>query len=120
MPNAINTRFGACDRLELVGTRASLALSVFGQEPIELSARGGVERLEAPNPPHVQQPLIESIVGELSGSGPGCPSTGASALRASRVMDRVLESYYGGRDDAFWQRPESWPGGRARPRAGNS
>ncbi len=27
-------------------------------------------------------------------------------------MDQVLASYYGGRDDAFWTRPETWPGRR--------
>jgi hypothetical protein len=25
-------------------------------------------------------------------------------------MDRVLDDYYGGRQDAFWLRPETWPG----------
>eukprot|EP00624_Nannochloropsis_granulata_P006708 evm.model.NODE_50841_length_62998_cov_26.109304.15 len=38
-----------------------------------------------------------------------CRSTGASALRTSEVMDKVLVAYYGGtRDDAFWTRPETW------------
>jgi hypothetical protein len=27
-------------------------------------------------------------------------------------MDQVLAAYYGGRDDAFWNRPETWPGGK--------
>jgi len=26
-------------------------------------------------------------------------------------MDRVLSDYYGGREDAFWKRPQKWPGG---------
>lgn len=105
----------ACvDRLELVGTRGTVSLSVFGQEPIELATRGGVECFEAENPPHVHTPLVESIVAELLGAGRSCPSTGQSALRASRVMDTILEGYYGGRNDAFWQRPESWPGAQAR------
>jgi len=38
-----------------------------------------------------------------------CRSTGASALRTSEVMDKVLAAYYRGtRDDAFWTRPETW------------
>ncbi len=37
-------------------------------------------------------------------------STGASARRTSAVIDRVLAAYYGGRDDAFWDRPATWPG----------
>jgi hypothetical protein len=27
-------------------------------------------------------------------------------------MDAVLASYYGGRGDAFWERPATWPGRR--------
>lgn len=100
----------AVDRLEFVGSEGSLSLSVFGQEPIQLRTRAGTQSLAAPNPPHVQMPLVESIVGQLLGRGVECPSTGESALRASRVMDQVLGEYYGGRDDEFWRRPESWPG----------
>ena len=61
------------------------------------------------NPEHVAQPLIQLIVDDLLGRGT-CPSTGESARRTSVVMDRVLEDYYGGRTDAFWLRPATWPG----------
>lgn len=71
----------------------------------------GVELFDLPNPRHIQQPLIHSIVDQLNGQGQ-CPSTGVTALRTAKVMDQVLESYYGGRDDAFWTRPETWPGRR--------
>jgi len=56
---------------------------------------------------HIQQPLIQTIVNALSQQGT-CPSTGASALRTARVMDMVLDRYYGGRADAFWRRPATW------------
>jgi len=59
----------------------------------------------------VAQPLIQSVVDDLLGRGE-CPSTGESARRTSRVMDRVLDAYYGGRGDAFWSRPQTWPGRR--------
>jgi predicted dehydrogenase len=99
----------AVDRLELVGTRGNLVLSVFGQEPLELAVGDEREQVAVEQPEHVHQPLVQSIVDELSGTG-HCPSTGRSAERASRVIDRVLEGYYGGREDAFWARPKSWPG----------
>jgi 1,5-anhydro-D-fructose reductase (1,5-anhydro-D-mannitol-forming) len=70
-----------------------------------------MQDLERKHPDHVQQPLIHSVVDELLGRGT-CPSTGASALRTSEVMDRVLGGYYGGRNDAFWDRPDTWPGRR--------
>ena len=44
-------------------------------------------------PPHVHQPLIQTIVDELRGQGT-CESTGESGARSAWVMDRCLESYY--------------------------
>ena len=41
------------------------------------------------NPPHVHQPLIQSIVDELRGRG-RCESTGESGARTSWVMERCL------------------------------
>ena len=71
----------------------------------------GSERFELPNPQHIQQPLIQTIVDSLHGIG-GCPSTGVSAARTSDVMDRAVLGYYGRRDDGFWKEPERWPGRR--------
>jgi 1,5-anhydro-D-fructose reductase (1,5-anhydro-D-mannitol-forming) len=101
------------DCLELVGTRATLSLSVFGQEPLELISRDAREVIPVDQPAHVHQPLVQSIVDELEGNSDGstrCPSTGETAERASAVIDRVLEAYYGSRSDAYWTRPETWPG----------
>jgi predicted dehydrogenase len=104
---------GSVDRLEFVGTRGTLSLSVFGKEPIDLTVGGAHERIETEQPEHVHLPLVQSIVSELAGGAERCPSTGQSALRASEVMDRVLGAFYGGRADAFWARPETWPGAKA-------
>lgn len=97
------------DTIEIYGAQGRLSLSTFGIEELRLETSGGVEMLPGTNPPHVQAPLIQSIVDELRGRGTS-PSTGYSAARTSHVMDIVLENYYGGRDDDFWNRPESWPG----------
>jgi hypothetical protein len=66
----------------------------------------GTQEIDVPYPRTVAQPFIQSIVDDLLGRG-SCPSTGVSARRTSRVMDQVLERYYGGRGDAFWTRPQS-------------
>jgi 1,5-anhydro-D-fructose reductase (1,5-anhydro-D-mannitol-forming) len=99
------------DSLEINGTRARLLVSVFGQEPIRLLRADAVEEIAAPYPAHVQAPLVQTIVDELLGRGE-CASTGESAARTSRVIDLALSGYYGGREDAFWERPERWPGRR--------
>lgn len=97
------------DCLEINGTRARLLVSVFGQEPIRLLRGDAVEEIAAPYPAHVQAPLVQTIVDDLLGRG-RCPSTGETAARTSRVMDLALSGYYGGREDAFWERAERWPG----------
>lgn len=97
------------DMLLVAGTEARAHLSVFGDEPVRLVRGGAVTELARPNPPHIQQPLIQTVVDELLGRGT-CPSTADSAARASRVLDEALAGYYGGRDDAFWLRPDTWPG----------
>ena len=97
------------DVIEISGTAGRIRLSCFGNDPVQLQAAGGVEMFDLPNPPHIQQPLIQTIVDELLGRGT-CESMGASAARTALVMDTVLEGYYGTRADGFWEQPARWPG----------
>lgn len=98
------------DVIEINGTDGCVSLSTFGAEPVRLETENGAESFDGSLPEHVQQPLIQTIVDELLGSGSTAPSTGVSAARTARVMDLALESYYGSRDDEFWNRPQTWPG----------
>jgi predicted dehydrogenase len=97
------------DAFTLTGTEGRLIFSLMDNEPLRLEKSGAVESLSRPNPPHVQQPLIQTVVDDLLGRGT-CLSPGESARRTSQVMDTVLSGYYGTRTDAFWLRPETWPG----------
>lgn len=80
------------DSVELVGTEGSLRFSTFGAEPIQLVSPNGSRGYRCAMPPHVQQPLIQSVVDDLRGVGT-CPSTGVSAARTSWVMDQILKQY---------------------------
>lgn len=81
------------DQTEIVGTQGKLSFSAFGTEPLILTTKDGhdvrITEFPEPTPPHVQQPLIQTIVDELNGAGQ-CPSTGESGARASWVMDQML------------------------------
>lgn len=77
------------DRVEIVGDRGRLVFATFGDGPIRLESGDRVEEIRIANPEHIQQPLIESIVAELTGKG-RCPSTAESGARTSWVMDQVL------------------------------
>jgi 1,5-anhydro-D-fructose reductase (1,5-anhydro-D-mannitol-forming) len=77
------------DRVEIVGDQGRLVFATFGDDPIRLERGGRVEAVDRPNPEHIQQPLINTIVQALLGRG-ACPSTGETAARTSWVMDQVL------------------------------
>ena len=91
------TSYDRLDRVEIVSSKGVIAFSTFGTEPIRLQTLDGVKEFAEPTPPHIQQPLIQTIVDELRGvsrDGVGrCPSTGETGARTSRVMDRMLQSW---------------------------
>lgn len=98
-----------CDRCRIQGTEGAVEFAVFENAPVTVIRAGTSHAYTLDHPAHVQQPLIQSVVDDLLGRGK-CVSTGETALRTSQVMDQVLADYYGGRTDAFWERPASWPG----------
>lgn len=78
---------------EIVGTHGSVVFSTFGEKPVILRGEYSEQQEFIENPVHIQQPLIQSIVDELRGRGTAL-STGASAIRTSRVMDALVRDYY--------------------------
>ena len=80
------------DQVEIIGDAGRIMFSTFDETPVVLR-RDTVEHFELAHPPHVQQPLIQTIVDTLHGRGT-CPSTGDSGARTSRVMEALLEPYY--------------------------
>jgi predicted dehydrogenase len=84
------------DRTEILGTRGRVAFSSFDESPIVLQADGETTEYPIPNPPHVQQPLIQTVVDHLNGAGE-CPSTGETGMRTTWVMEQILAAYYAGR-----------------------
>jgi predicted dehydrogenase len=82
--------FQNVERVLLVGSKGQIQFSCFSNEPVLVTASQGEEQLWIENPPHVQQPLIENVVGELLGQRT-CPSTGVSGARTNWVMERLME-----------------------------
>jgi 1,5-anhydro-D-fructose reductase (1,5-anhydro-D-mannitol-forming) len=80
------------DVMTFTGSGGTLTTPVFADDDVILTTEEGREVLPVRNPPHVHQPLIESIVGELRGEG-RCASTGESGARTSWVMDRCVEGH---------------------------
>ena len=99
--NAVGTgiwNFNATEKTDVmtfVGAEGELRTPIFSDTDVVVTR--GIERrvYDMRNPPHVHQPLIQTIVDELRGEG-RCPSTGESAARTSWVLDRCVERYYAG------------------------
>jgi predicted dehydrogenase len=100
------------DQFIFCGAAGQLELSCFGNEPLKLTVMGDASGhntvIDLPHDAlqHVEQPLIQSIVDELRGvSGKSvCASKGDNALRCAEHMDVILNDFYGGREDNFWER----------------
>jgi 1,5-anhydro-D-fructose reductase (1,5-anhydro-D-mannitol-forming) len=82
------------DGIIVTGSEGQLRTPVFTDGSIVLQREGQEEVLPFRNPPHVHQPLIQTVVDQLLGCGT-CESTGESGGRTSWVMDQCLRSFYG-------------------------
>ena len=106
----------------ITGSNGSLEMAAMSPSaPISVLDAAGklVRQLAFEQPEHTAQALIQSATDELrgvlaaqGGAAEQCPSRGENAVRASDVLDAALDSYYGGRNDGYWKRPEAWPGNR--------
>ena len=77
---------------EIVGGEGRIVFSTSRPVPIRVMHGDAVEEIPVADPPHVHQPLIQSIVEELNGQG-RCPSTGESGARTTCVIDAILRDY---------------------------
>lgn len=83
------------ERTRILGTRGEVSFSFFSPAPVVLTTDEGEERFDLGYPPHVHQPLIQTVVDDLLGRGT-CHSTGESALRTTKIIDSVLQDYRAG------------------------
>jgi predicted dehydrogenase len=81
--------FEDVDVNEIVGSQGKITFSTFGNEPIVLTTASGTEQCSFEPPKHVHQPLIETIVADLTGENGQCPSTGVTGSRTNWVMGEM-------------------------------
>ena len=82
-------RIPTAEYTELVGSTGRLRFSISAPVPIRLIRGDTAEEIPVPDPEHVHQPMIQSIVDELNGEGT-CASTGESGARTAKVMDQIV------------------------------
>jgi predicted dehydrogenase len=81
------------DRIEVIGDGGRMSFATFGDGPIRVENAVGTVEYTVANPVHIQQPLIETVVAELSGHVGACPSTAESGARTNGVMDQVMADF---------------------------
>jgi len=77
------------DRTEIVGSKGKITYATYEDAPITLDMDGEVITIDTPNTEHAQQPLIQSIVDELTGIGK-CQSTGTTAALTNYWIDHIM------------------------------
>lgn len=80
------------DHVEIIGSNGRIEMEFFSDKPLRLITADGMQEADIPNPQHVQQPFIQSIVDDLNGVAV-CPGNVESAARASWVADEVLKNF---------------------------
>ncbi|MBZ5749544.1 Gfo/Idh/MocA family protein [Metabacillus rhizolycopersici] len=86
--------FEDVDTNEIIGSKGKISFSTFGNDPIVVTTTDGSEGFSFELPQHVHQPLIETIVADLTGDRDQCPSSGLTGARTSWVMDEMVKSFY--------------------------
>ena len=81
------------DRITFTGSDGELQCPVFGDTEVVVRRNGETETFPFRNPPHVHQPLIQTIVDELRGKRT-CESTGESGARTAWVQEECVRDYY--------------------------
>ena len=75
----------------IVGSKGQISFPYFSDHSVTLNVDGEEpQRMTFDIPTHIQQPLIQTIVDELTGKGQAA-STGVSGARTSWVMDQICK-----------------------------
>jgi predicted dehydrogenase len=102
------------DELQIVGPKGAIRMAGMSPNgPVKVYDEKGAlqQEFQFDMPEHTAQNLIQAITNDLRGIEPSdhVLSFGDDAIRTQRVIDTVLNSYYGGREIGFWTRPTAWP-----------
>ena len=96
------------DKMIIYGTKGKVEFSMHGNDAIIITTVDGEERIEINNPKIIQESMVENVVKSLLTGEHLNTCLAKEALETYRIMDTVLEKYYNGRNDDFWNRVDSW------------
>ena len=103
--NLVSNKKG--DSLVIYGSAGRIEASIHASDTVRVVSESGERTFEMTSPEYIEEPLVATVVEDLLGLGI-CPSRGIDALPTVRIIDTVLDSYYGGRQRDFWNHPDTW------------
>ncbi len=90
------------DQVTIRGRHGEIIFSIHGSSPIAISKNNKtIEEISVENPEYLPEPMIKYVVDDLINRNP-LVCHGVDALETYRVIDMILNDYYGGRDRDFW------------------
>lgn len=97
------------DRMLVTGTNGTMEFSVHGKTDVIVKDIHGnvLEQFDLPDPKAVEEAMVQSVVEDLLGLSE-CESKAKEVLVTYKVLDEVLDEFYGGRSDDFWNHPERY------------
>lgn len=97
------------DRMVVTGSDGTMEFSVHGKMDVAIRDGQGnlLEAFEIRDPVTVEQPMVESVVEDLLGLS-RCEIHARDVVSTYAVIDKVLDPFYGGRQDDFWNHPERY------------
>ena len=97
------------DRMHVTGTRGTMEFSVHGKTDVIVKDENGtiVDQFDLPDPKAVEESMVQSVVEDLLGISK-CESKARDVLVTYKIIDEVLDEFYGGRSDDFWNYPERY------------
>ena len=97
------------DRMTVAGSEGTMEFSVHGKMDIKVRNQQGtlIEDMTIQDPITVEQPMVQTVVEDLLGLG-HCLCHAKEVLSTYHVIDQVLNPFYGGRQDDFWNHPERY------------
>lgn len=91
------------DIARVYGDAGDIVFSMHGTDGITVTTASGARHIPEDPPAFIQAPMIQAVTDALLGR-PAPICTGEDSLETYRVIDTVLECFYGGRELGFWDR----------------
>lgn len=92
------------DKMLIYGTKGYIEFSIHGNTTIKVKTNEEEIEYNIEDPKIIQENMIKEVIRELLTKIKGNTCYGNEALETYRIIDKVLNEYYNGRDDGFWKK----------------